>query len=334
MPTHAHRRPRRGRPRRRARQHAAQPQRRARPVLHPQRRDRHRQRRPRRARRGARRRGDPPHHRGRRRDCSPASRRASSAGCSARRRRRPSPTATPAGAGRQTFDQRVTVHAVTALESRAARPARPAPRRPRGRAARRGPAARRPCRCSATSSTSATAGPTDLPYVAEPDPADDWERLRREPALTPDAVVALAEAAQARYGFTDFKLKGGVLPGEQEVAAVRALAARFPRRPHHPRPERRLAAGRRRRAVPRPARRARLRRGPGRRRGRLLRPRDDGRVPPRHRPADRHQHDRHRLAAARPRRPVARRRHPARRPALLDDARLGPRRPALRTTSG
>ncbi|MCZ2826332.1 MULTISPECIES: enolase C-terminal domain-like protein [unclassified Modestobacter] len=69
---------------------------------------------------------------------------------------------------------------------------------------------------------------TDLPYVAEPNPADDWERLRREPALTPEAVVALAEAAQARYGFTDFKLKGGVLAGEQEVAAVRALAQRFP----------------------------------------------------------------------------------------------------------
>src|SRR3712207_9483432 len=67
-----------------------------------------------------------------------------------------------------------------------------------------------------------------LPYLAETDPADDWERLRREPALTPEAVVALAEAAQARYGFSDFKLKGGVLAGEQEVAAVRALAQRFP----------------------------------------------------------------------------------------------------------
>jgi glucarate dehydratase len=69
---------------------------------------------------------------------------------------------------------------------------------------------------------------TDLPYVAETDPADDWERLRREPALTPEAVVALAEAAQARYGFSDFKLKGGVLSGTEEVAAVRALAERFP----------------------------------------------------------------------------------------------------------
>ncbi|GLZ01724.1 enolase C-terminal domain-like protein [Actinoplanes sp. NBRC 103695] len=70
-------------------------------------------------------------------------------------------------------------------------------------------------------------GRTDLPYVAEADPADDWERLRREPALTPEAIVALAEAAQARYGFADFKLKGGVLTGEEEIAAVRALAARF-----------------------------------------------------------------------------------------------------------
>src|SRR5215218_7947113 len=69
---------------------------------------------------------------------------------------------------------------------------------------------------------------TDLPYPAETDPADDWERLRREPALTPEAVVALAEAAQARYGFSDFKLKGGVLAGKEEVAAVRALAKRFP----------------------------------------------------------------------------------------------------------
>jgi glucarate dehydratase len=69
---------------------------------------------------------------------------------------------------------------------------------------------------------------TDLPYLSEGDPADDWERLRREPALTPEAVVALAEAAQARYGFSDFKLKGGVLSGPEEVAAVRALAERFP----------------------------------------------------------------------------------------------------------
>ncbi|WP_433868881.1 enolase C-terminal domain-like protein [Saccharopolyspora sp. CA-218241] len=69
---------------------------------------------------------------------------------------------------------------------------------------------------------------TPLPYPTAPEGADDWERARCEPALTPESVVALAEAARARYGFRDFKLKGGVLAGEQEIAAVRALAERFP----------------------------------------------------------------------------------------------------------
>ncbi|HEY9572691.1 MAG TPA: glucarate dehydratase [Pusillimonas sp.] len=69
---------------------------------------------------------------------------------------------------------------------------------------------------------------TDLPYRSEPDAADDWSRLRHEVALTPEAVVRLAEAAQARYGFQDFKLKGGVLRGEEEVEAIRALHERFP----------------------------------------------------------------------------------------------------------
>ncbi|MNF53416.1 Glucarate dehydratase [compost metagenome] len=41
-------------------------------------------------------------------------------------------------------------------------------------------------------------------------------------------MVALAEAAYDRYGFKDFKLKGGVLRGEDEIAAVTALSERFP----------------------------------------------------------------------------------------------------------
>lgn len=69
---------------------------------------------------------------------------------------------------------------------------------------------------------------TPLPYRDESTARDDWERLRNEEALTPDAVVRLAEAAQARYGFTEFKLKGGVLAGEEEMAAIEALAHRFP----------------------------------------------------------------------------------------------------------
>ena len=55
-----------------------------------------------------------------------------------------------------------------------------------------------------------------------------WLRLRHEEALTTEAVVRLAEAAHARYGFRDFKLKGGVLAGAREMEAVAALAERFP----------------------------------------------------------------------------------------------------------
>lgn len=69
---------------------------------------------------------------------------------------------------------------------------------------------------------------TDLPYRDESDSDNAWLRLRNQAALTPEAIVDLARAAQARYGFRDFKLKGGVLPGEDEVAAVRALKAAFP----------------------------------------------------------------------------------------------------------
>jgi glucarate dehydratase len=69
---------------------------------------------------------------------------------------------------------------------------------------------------------------TDLPYASDPDAGDDWLRLRHEKALTPEAVVRLAEAAHARYGFNDFKLKGGALRAEEEIEAIVALHERFP----------------------------------------------------------------------------------------------------------
>lgn len=69
---------------------------------------------------------------------------------------------------------------------------------------------------------------TDLPYASDPGADNAWFRLRHEAALTPEAVVRLAEAAHERYGFNDFKLKGGVLRGEQEVEAVTALHQRYP----------------------------------------------------------------------------------------------------------
>ena len=69
---------------------------------------------------------------------------------------------------------------------------------------------------------------TDLPYASEPDADNAWSRVRHEVALTPEAIVRQAEATYERYGFKDFKLKGGVLRGEDEVQAIRALHERFP----------------------------------------------------------------------------------------------------------
>lgn len=69
---------------------------------------------------------------------------------------------------------------------------------------------------------------TDLPYIDHDDDSDDWGKLRRKEALTPEAIVALAKAAHERYGFEDFKLKGGVLEGKEEIKAIRALKEAFP----------------------------------------------------------------------------------------------------------
>ncbi|MFL6417754.1 MAG: glucarate dehydratase [Bryobacteraceae bacterium] len=69
---------------------------------------------------------------------------------------------------------------------------------------------------------------TDLPYASEESAGDDWLRLRHEESLTPQAIVRLGEAAYGRYGFRDFKLKGGVFSGDEEMEAIAALAKRFP----------------------------------------------------------------------------------------------------------
>ena len=135
-----------------------------------------------------------------------------------------------AGRGNQTFDLRIAIHAVTAVESALLDllgqylgvPV----------AALLGEGQQRD-RVQAlgylfyvgdrNKTTLAYRSPTD-----EAADADDWMRIRHEEALTPEGVVALAEAAHERYGFADFKLKGGVLAPAEEAAAVTALARRFP----------------------------------------------------------------------------------------------------------
>ncbi len=53
---------------------------------------------------------------------------------------------------------------------------------------------------------------TDLPYLENTSGNHEWYQLRHQKAMNSEAVVRLAEASQDRYGFKDFKLKGGVLP--------------------------------------------------------------------------------------------------------------------------
>ena len=134
------------------------------------------------------------------------------------------------GRGAQTFDLRVTVHAVTAVESALLDLLGKYLEVPV--AALLGDGKQRD-RVQALGYLFFIGDrtKTDLAYrsAADEDPsADEWFRVRHDEALTPEAVVRLAEAARARYGFRDFKLKGGVLPAADEAKAVIALADRFP----------------------------------------------------------------------------------------------------------
>ncbi|RCV52114.1 enolase C-terminal domain-like protein [Marinitenerispora sediminis] len=132
------------------------------------------------------------------------------------------------GRGRQTFDLRVAVHAVTAVES--------------AMLDLLGRHLDVPVAALLGDGVQRTSVPvlgylffvgdrerTGLDYRSDPGSADAWFRLRDQEALDADAVVRLAAAAQERYGFHDFKLKGGVLPAHQEAEAVRALAEAFPK---------------------------------------------------------------------------------------------------------
>ena len=131
------------------------------------------------------------------------------------------------GRGLQTFDQRTTIHAVTAIESSLLDLLGQFLQVPL--AALLGEGQQR--------SSVDVLGylffigdrkKTGLPYRCDEDSDSAWLRLRNEEALTTEALLRLGEAAEARYGFRDFKLKGGVLSGAREMEAVTALAQRFP----------------------------------------------------------------------------------------------------------
>lgn len=68
----------------------------------------------------------------------------------------------------------------------------------------------------------------NLPYINENNSTNKWFKVRRNTALTTEAILEQAQAAKEYYGFKDFKLKGGVLEGEKEIETIKALKKAFP----------------------------------------------------------------------------------------------------------
>ncbi len=131
------------------------------------------------------------------------------------------------GRGKQTFDLRVTIHAVTAVESALLDLLGQHLELPVAALLGEGQQ-RKSVEALGYLFFVGDRTKTDLPYASSKGEKDGWFTLRHHEAMTPEAVVRLAEATHDQYGFADFKLKGGVLEGEAEIAAVTAIAERFP----------------------------------------------------------------------------------------------------------
>ncbi|WP_245627023.1 glucarate dehydratase [Gynuella sunshinyii] len=132
------------------------------------------------------------------------------------------------GRGLQTFDLRITIHTVTALEAALLDLLGQALGVPVAALLGDGQQ-REQVKMLGYLFYIGDRNKTDLAYRNETTSTSDWFRLRHEVAMDTDSVVRLAEAAHEQYGFEDFKLKGGVLAGEQEIETVTALAKRFPK---------------------------------------------------------------------------------------------------------
>jgi glucarate dehydratase len=132
------------------------------------------------------------------------------------------------GRGIQTFDQRITIHVVTAIESALLDLLGQFLGVPVCALLGEGQQ-RKSVEVLGYLFYIADRKKTNLPFRADTKAKDDWFHLRDEEAMTTESIVRLAETTHVRYGFNDFKLKGGVLSGAQEMEAVTTLAKRFPK---------------------------------------------------------------------------------------------------------
>ncbi|SDO23166.1 enolase C-terminal domain-like protein [Vreelandella arcis] len=130
--------------------------------------------------------------------------------------------------GRQTFDLRVAVHVITGIESALLDLFGQALNMPVADLLGQYGRQRDEVEALGYLFLLGDPGKTDLPYPTAQNPQDTWDEIRYQEALTPEAVANLAKAAYERYGFKDFKLKGGVLRGEEEADCIRALHEAFP----------------------------------------------------------------------------------------------------------
>jgi glucarate dehydratase len=131
------------------------------------------------------------------------------------------------GRGTQTFDLRVAIHAITAVESALLDLLGQHLNVPVAALLGEGQQRQR-VQVLGYLFYVADKARTDLGYRDESDSSDAWFALRDQPMLTAEGIVAQARAVQAKYGFQDFKLKGGVFRGEEEVDAIAALHEAFP----------------------------------------------------------------------------------------------------------
>jgi len=133
-----------------------------------------------------------------------------------------------AGRGLQTFDSRIAIHAVTAIEAALLDLLGQYLKVPVAELLGEGQQ-RDSVKMLGYLFYVGDRNKTDLAYLNGEGADNEWHRIRTREAMTPDSIVKLAEAAQERYGFQDFKLKGGVLSGDEEMKAIKALHNRFPK---------------------------------------------------------------------------------------------------------
>ena len=131
------------------------------------------------------------------------------------------------GRGQQTFDQRVMIHALTAVESAFLDLTGKILGVPVAELLGDGMQRKR-VEVLGYLFFVGDAGQTSLDYQLTGENGSIWEQVRSKEALNSKAIVEQAQAAKDQFGFNTFKLKGGVLDGPKECDCMSALAEAFP----------------------------------------------------------------------------------------------------------